>query len=81
MEEFPVVLKQADLRWYREFFGQAIPFCWRPPFPALQMVWLDAEGRFLRRSGTDEHYRQSQPQLWLKPTQHPEGAWVTLATR
>lgn len=42
-----------------------------PPFPALQMVWPYAEGRFLRQSGTDEHYQQSQPQLWLKPAQHP----------
>lgn len=34
-----------------------------PPFPALQMVGPYAEGRFLRQSGTDEHYQQSQPQL------------------
>jgi hypothetical protein len=79
VEEFPVVLKESDLRWYREFFGNAIAFYRRPPFPVLQVVWPDAEGRFPWQPGIDEHYRQSQPQSWLKPTEHPEGVWATLA--
>nr|WP_234048430.1 DUF4262 domain-containing protein [Streptomyces liliifuscus] len=31
VEELPVVLKESDLRWYREFFGNAIAFYRRPP--------------------------------------------------
>lgn len=80
IEGRPVVLKAADLRWYREFFGRAISFYRRPPFPVLQVVWPDAKGRFLWQPGADEHYLQSQPQLWLKPTEHPEGVWATLAS-
>ncbi|MFC7262772.1 DUF4262 domain-containing protein [Streptomyces lutosisoli] len=80
IEGRPVILKAADLRWYREFFGRAISFYRRPPFPVLQVVWPDAKGRFLWQPGAEEHYLQSQPQLWLKPTEHPDGVWATLAT-
>ncbi|MEV7404535.1 DUF4262 domain-containing protein [Streptomyces sp. NPDC091267] len=79
IEKSPLVLKSADLRWYRPFFGQAISFYRRPPFPVLQVVWPDAEGRFLWQPGTDARYRRSQPQLWLQPAQHPEGVWADLA--
>ncbi|MEV0180003.1 DUF4262 domain-containing protein [Streptomyces sp. NPDC050625] len=80
VEARPVVLKETDLRWYREFFGRAISFYRRPPFPVLQVVWPDAEGRYLWQPGADEHYRQSQPQSWLKPTEHPRGVWATLVS-
>jgi hypothetical protein len=80
IKDLPVVLKRADLRWYREFFGRAISFYRRPPFPVLQVVWPDAAGRFLREPGNHEHCQMSQPQLWLEPNAHPEGVWRTLAT-
>ncbi|MBB4948992.1 hypothetical protein F4556_004527 [Kitasatospora gansuensis] len=76
---YPVVLKDADLRWYRTFFGRAIAFYRRPPFPVLEVVWPDGDGFFLWQSESDERYRQSQPQLWLTPAQHPAGVWTALA--
>jgi hypothetical protein len=80
IEERPLFLKTADLRWYREFFGRAISFYRRPPFPVLQVVWPDPAGRFLWQPGTDERYQESQPQLWLDPAEHPAGVWTALAT-
>lgn len=79
IEGRPVVPMTADLRWYRKFFGRAISFYRRPPFPLMQVVWPDAEGRFLWQPAIDERYGQSQPWLWLKPTDHPEGIWSKLA--
>ncbi|MER7719627.1 DUF4262 domain-containing protein [Streptomyces flaveolus] len=81
IEDRPVILKPADLRWYREFFGGAISFYRRPPFPVLQAVWPDTDGRFPWQPGTPKQYRQSQPQLWLKPDEHPPGVWTTPAAR
>ncbi|MFF8881312.1 DUF4262 domain-containing protein [Streptomyces flaveolus] len=81
IEDRPVILKPTDLRWYREFFGRAIAFYRRPPFPVLHAVWPDADGRFPWQPEADEQYRQSQPQLWLKPDEHPPGVWTTLAAR
>ncbi|MFI8291600.1 DUF4262 domain-containing protein [Streptomyces sp. NPDC085614] len=80
VEGRPVALRTADLRWYREFFGGAIAFHRRPPFPVLQVVWPDAEGRFLWQVGTAEPYGRSQPRLWLRPAEHPEGVWSALVT-
>ena len=68
---YPRGARATDLCWYREFFGRAISFYRRPPFPVLQVVWPDAEGRYVWEPGADERYRQSQPQSWLKPTEHP----------
>jgi hypothetical protein len=79
IETFPVALRQADLRWYRTFFGRAISFYRRPPFPVLEVVWPDAAGRFLWDPGTEPAYQVSQPQLWLRPADHPAGVWATLA--
>lgn len=41
-------LRGVDLRWYRAFFGRAIGFHGRPPFPFLQVAWPDAGGCFHR---------------------------------
>jgi hypothetical protein len=79
VEGAPVVLKDADLRWYRTFFGRAIAFYRRPPFPVLEVVWPDTDGSFPWQPGSDERYRRSQPQLWLTPAAHPEGVWTALA--
>ncbi|MFE7131898.1 DUF4262 domain-containing protein [Streptomyces sp. NPDC057638] len=78
--EYPVVLKTADLRWYRQYFGRAIAFYRRPPFPVLQVVWPNPAGRFLWQPGIGERYQQSQPHLWLKPVEHPQGPWAPPAT-
>ncbi|WP_353940150.1 DUF4262 domain-containing protein [Streptomyces sp. HUAS MG91] len=72
-----VALRQVDRGWYRTFFGQAIGFYRRPPLPVLQVTWPDAEGRFYCDEQADERHRESQPQLWLPPSDHPVGIWTT----
>jgi len=37
LEQRPVLLRRADQRWYRTFFGRAIGFYRRPPLPVLQV--------------------------------------------
>ncbi|WP_172384714.1 DUF4262 domain-containing protein [Streptomyces sp. MNP-20] len=74
---YPVALREVDLRWYRVFFGRAIGFYRRPPFPVLQVAWPDAAGlSHWDRQATGRH-RESQPQLWLRPDQHPVGVWTS----
>ncbi|WP_329012319.1 DUF4262 domain-containing protein [Streptomyces sp. NBC_00690] len=72
-----VVLRQVDLRWYRTFFGQAIGFYRRPPCPVLQVAWPDAHDRFHWDEQAEVRHRESQPQLWLPPSEHPVGIWTT----
>jgi hypothetical protein len=76
LENHPVTLKTVDLRWYRAFFGSAIMFYRRPPFPVLEVVWPDREGLFPWQPESDEPYRALQPQLWLVPAAHPQGVWT-----
>ncbi|MFD7232084.1 DUF4262 domain-containing protein [Streptomyces sp. NPDC059881] len=72
-----VALRQVNLRWYRTFFGQAIGFYRRPPFPVLQVAWPDADDRFHWAEQAEGRHRESQPQLWLRPSEHPVGIWTT----
>ncbi len=71
-----VVLRDVDLRWYRVFFGRAIGFYRRPPFPVLQVAWPDAQGRLPWEEQVERSHRESQPQLWLPPDRHPVGVWT-----
>ncbi|MGQ4402745.1 DUF4262 domain-containing protein [Streptomyces hayashii] len=71
-----VALRKVDLRWYRTFFGQAIGFYRRPPFPVLQVAWPDRDGRFHWQGQAEERHRESQPRLWLAPSEHPVGIWT-----
>ncbi|MFE2070646.1 DUF4262 domain-containing protein [Streptomyces sp. NPDC059467] len=67
-----VALRQVDLRWYRTFFGRAIGFYRRPPFPVLQAVWPDADDRFHWEpptAPTSSPTRRSVPPPWaMSPT-------------
>lgn len=72
-----VALRQVDLRWYRTFFGRAIRFYRRPPFPVLQVAWPDVDDRFHWDEQAEKRHRESQPQLWLPPSAHPVGIWTT----
>ncbi|MCY0944828.1 DUF4262 domain-containing protein [Streptomyces antarcticus] len=72
-----VALRQVDLRWYRTFLRQAIGFYRRPPFPVLQVAWPAADDRFHWDEQAEESHRESQPQLWLPPSEHPAGMWTT----
>ncbi|MEU7428780.1 DUF4262 domain-containing protein [Streptomyces sp. NPDC040750] len=74
---YQVALRQVDRGWYRTFFGQAIGFYRRSPLSVLQVAWPDAEGLFHWDEQADERHRESQPQLWLPPSDHPVGTWTT----
>ncbi|MEU3282154.1 DUF4262 domain-containing protein [Streptomyces antibioticus] len=74
---YRVALRQVDRGWYRTFFGQALGFYRRPQLPVLQVAWPDAEGRFHWDEQAGEGHRDSQPQLWLPPGDHPAGIWTT----
>ncbi|MGV9524761.1 DUF4262 domain-containing protein [Streptomyces sp. JUS-F4] len=71
-----VALRQVDLRWYRTFLGQAIGFYRRPPFPVLQVAWPDVDDRFPWEVQAEARHRESQPQLWLPPSEHLVGTWT-----
>ncbi|SRR6266568_19664 len=71
----PVVLKAVDYRWYKAFFGTAIGFYQRPPFPFLQVVWPSRDGIFPWQPGGEE-LLSHQPRLWLNPDAHPVGVWT-----
>jgi hypothetical protein len=61
------------MRWYRAFFGGAIRFYRKPPFPVLEVVWPDKGGFFPWQAESSVSYRDLQPQLWLLPAMHPQG--------
>ncbi|WP_234338287.1 DUF4262 domain-containing protein [Streptomyces sp. NRRL F-5727] len=73
VDGYQVALRHVDRGWYRTFFGRAIGFYRRPPLPVLQVAWPDVNGRFHWDEQADERHRESQPQLWLPPSDHPVG--------
>ena len=76
LERYLVALRRADQRWHRTFFGRAIGFYRRPPLPVLQVCWPDSKGAFHWQEDSVEQNRQSQPQLWVPPAEHPRGVWT-----
>ncbi|MGW1768255.1 DUF4262 domain-containing protein [Streptomyces sp. NPDC002073] len=71
----PVVLRAVDYRWYRAFFGTAIGYYRKPPFPVLQVVWPNRDGVFPWQPG-GEGLLSRQPRLDLHPDEHPVGVWT-----
>ncbi|MFJ1974090.1 DUF4262 domain-containing protein [Streptomyces sp. NPDC087903] len=71
----PVTLTSVDYRWYKAFFGTAIGFYRKPPFPFLQILWSNREGAFPGQEG-GEDLLERQPQLALRPDEHPPGVWT-----
>jgi Domain of unknown function (DUF4262) len=76
LKRYPVILRRADQRWHRTFFGRAIGFYRRPPLPVLQVCWPDSNGVFHWQDDCADRHQQSQPRLWMPPTEHPRGAWT-----
>lgn len=76
LKRYPVILRRADQGWYRTFFGRAIGFYRQPPLPVLQVCWPDRKGAFHWQADSEEENRQSQPQLWVPPAEHPRGVWT-----
>ncbi|MDO8331358.1 MAG: DUF4262 domain-containing protein [Fluviicoccus sp.] len=66
---YPVTFIAVDFAHYREYLGYANWFyrSLPAPYPALQMVWPDKEGRFPWQSGYDESFRHVQPLLGSAP--------------
>ena len=56
---------EVPLRLYDDYLGTAIWFYQKSPrpFPCLQMVWSDRDGRFPWNAGYDERLRGYQPLL------------------
>ncbi|GAA0270087.1 DUF4262 domain-containing protein [Streptomyces polychromogenes] len=71
----PVVLRAVDYRWYKAFFGTAISYYRKPPFPVLQVVWPNRDGAFPWQPG-GEGLLSHQPRLHLHPDEHPVGVWT-----
>jgi len=71
----PVVLKSIDYRWYKAFFGTAIGYYRKPPFPFLQVVWPNRDGVFPWQPGGEDLLAR-QPRLDLPPDEHPVGVWT-----
>lgn len=71
----PVVLKAVDYRWYKAFFGTAIDYYRKPPFPFLQVVWPNRGGAYPWQPG-GEDLLAHQPRLDLRPDEHPVGVWT-----
>ncbi|MFM9632592.1 DUF4262 domain-containing protein [Streptomyces galilaeus] len=71
----PIMLKAVDYRWYKAFFGTAIGYYRRPPFPFLQVVWPSRDGAFPWQPG-GEDLLDRQPQLALRPEEHRVGVWT-----
>lgn len=78
IDGLPIALKAARGPWFSTFFGRALAFYQRPPLRVLQVLWPDADGRFLWHPESSAVHRASQPQLWLNPTNHPVGVWTDL---
>jgi hypothetical protein len=76
LKDYPMILRRADPRWYRTFFGRGIGFYRKPPLPFLQVCWPDRERVFHWQDDAGEQHSQSQPQLWLPPSDHPRGVWT-----
>ncbi|WP_329433253.1 DUF4262 domain-containing protein [Streptomyces sp. NBC_01280] len=71
----PVALRPVDYRWYKAFFGTAISYYRKPPFPFLQVVWPNSDGVFPWQPG-GEDLLDRQPQLSMRPDEHPVGLWT-----
>lgn len=57
--------KEVALRYYRDYVGYALWFYEVDPFPLMQCVWSDEEGRFPWDSGCASYVIESQPALYL----------------
>ncbi|AYV32210.1 hypothetical protein EES41_36245 [Streptomyces sp. ADI95-16] len=71
----PLVLRPVDYRWYKAFFGTAISYYRKPPFPVLQVVWPNRDGAFPWQPGGEDALTH-QPRLDLHPDEHPAGVWT-----
>lgn len=65
LANFPLLLREVDLSWYRPLLGYGIWF-YRDlgfPFPCLQIAWPDQNGNFDHEKEFDARYRTIQPNL------------------
>ncbi len=64
--DLPVTFREVDLDFYPDYLGYAMWFysSLPRPFPCLQLVWPDPQGRFPWEPGFEERFRALQPLLF-----------------
>lgn len=65
VESYGCAFRKVDPRWYGAFLGNAQWHYRGDGFPALQLFWPDAEGRFPWQEGFAPAWRADQPLLFL----------------
>ncbi len=60
----PCFFGLVDPVHYDEYVGQASVYYAGQPFPVLQCVWCDTQGRFPWQEGFEERFREHQPLLF-----------------
>ena len=65
LADYKVCFVEVPLEAYRSYLGTAIWFYLKSPrpFPCLQIVWPDREGRFPWQTGYDADLKDLQPLL------------------
>jgi hypothetical protein len=64
LQGFDCLFRTVELRWYPDYFGRAIDFYRDKPFPVLQCLWPDREGRFPGDPKFDRQFLSVQPALF-----------------
>ena len=77
IEGYEVATRPVHPSWYPAMFGAGLDFFQTPPWPMLQAVWPDREGRFPWEEGADPEKRDQQPFLWVARNEHPASMWVS----
>jgi hypothetical protein len=79
IEGYKVAIRPVHPTWYPAMFGAGLNFYQTPPWPLLQAIWPDRQGRFPWEEGADPERRDQQPFLWLDRNEHPDSMWVSSA--
>ncbi|MDP9350230.1 MAG: DUF4262 domain-containing protein [Chloroflexota bacterium] len=68
LEGYNVVFRAVMPEQYPEHLGWGMWFYNYHPFPVVQLVWPDRQGRFPWQEGTSAEYQSLQPLLDVPPT-------------
>lgn len=77
IEGYEVATRAVHPSWYPSMFGAGLDFFQTPPWPMLQAVWPDRQGRFPWEEGADLERGDQQPYLWVDRNEHPANGWVS----
>jgi uncharacterized protein DUF4262 len=62
--DLPTCFGQVEAQYYDAYFGQALAFHQKHPFPVLQMVWGDRLGTFPWENGFERQFQKKQHLLF-----------------